>query len=290
MSDELLMDLADCGSPEKLLQIIFKHHPDWTGATPLEELGHRVGIIEFKELEVDGFEGALMTNPEKSQGCILVKAGTPMPRWRFTAAHELGHFLIPSHKGNRRCTKDDLREARQDTVYRRQETEANRFAAGLLMPKPSFLRKMGNLGEADVSHIRLLAVDFETSMEATANRYVELTDDNCAVVFSKDNVIRYVRPSKDFPRMTLRHGDQLPARCSTRKAPSSSVHAASSWVEHDGSVWLETTRGKRPPAVFEQSMRQRNGYQITLLSIEVTDEDEAEEKVESRWAVGFRKR
>ena len=290
MSDELLMDLADCGSPEKLLQVIFKHHPDWTGATPLQELGRAVGIIEFNELEVDGFEGALMTNPEKSQGYILVKAGTPMPRWRFTAAHELGHFLIPSHKGNRQCTKDDLRETRRDTEYHRQETEANRFAAGLLMPKPSFMRKMGSLGEADVMHIRSLAGEFKTSMEATANRYIELTDNNCAVVFSKDGVIRYVRRSRDFPSLSVRQGDQLPAQCSTRTAPPSTLHAASSWEEHDGSVWLEMTRGQKPPTVLEQFMRQRDGYHVTMLFIEPSDDEEDDEGVEESWAVGFRKR
>ena len=291
MSDELLMDLADCGSPEKLLQTIFKHHPDWSGATPLEELCHKVGIIEFNELEVDGFEGALMTNAEKSQGCVLVKTGTSLPRWRFTAAHELGHFLVPSHKGNRRCTKEDLRETRRDTEYQRQETEANRFAAGLLMPKASFLKKMGKLGEVGVSHIGSLADEFKTSMEATANRYMELTDDKCAVVFSKDGVIRYTRPARDFPRLSVRQGSRLPAQCSTQTAPPSSHHTAGSWEDHDGSVWLETTLGQKSPSVLEQSMRQRNGYSITLLFIEASSDDDAEEEqMEESWSVRFRRR
>ena len=289
MSDELLMDLADCGSPEGLLGVLFRHHPDWSGATPLKELCHKVGIIEFKDLAVDGFEGALMTNPEKTEGFILVKAGTPLPRWRFTVAHELGHFLIPSHRGNRQCTKDDLRESRRDTVYQRQETEANRFAAGLLMPKPSFSRQMGQLGGGDVSHIRILADAFETSMEATANRYIELTDDSCAIVFSKDGVIRYARASEDFPRLATRSGTRLPADCSTSSAPSL-LHTASSWQELDGSVWLETVRGKRSPSVLEQSMRQRNGFQITFLSIESPIEEDEEEAMEENWAVRFRRR
>ena len=289
MNEELLMDLADCGSPEGLLGVLFRHHPDWSGAIPLKELCYDVGIIEFQDLEIDGFEGALMTNPGKTEGFILVKAGTPSPRWRFTAAHELGHFLLPSHKGNRQCTKEDLRESRRDTVYHRQETEANRFAAGLLMPKPSFSRSMDRLGDADVSHIITLAKCFETSLEATANRYIELTDDNCAVVFSKDGVIRYVRPSKEFPRLSARRGESLPSGCSTLSAPLL-LHSATPWQEMDGSVWLESDRGKRSPLILEQSMRQRNGYQITLLFIEASLEEDEEEAVDEGWAVRFHRR
>ena len=52
MSDELLMDLADCGSPEKLLAVILKHHPGWTAPVPIEELATAVNIVEFRELDV----------------------------------------------------------------------------------------------------------------------------------------------------------------------------------------------------------------------------------------------
>jgi IrrE N-terminal-like domain len=100
MNDELLMDLADCGSPEKLLAVILKHHPTWTAPVPVEELATAVNIVKITELEVDGFEGSLQTDAKKQRGVILYKAGTREERRRFTIAHELGHFLMPSHKGN----------------------------------------------------------------------------------------------------------------------------------------------------------------------------------------------
>jgi hypothetical protein len=62
MNTELLMDLDDCGSPEKLLGVILKHHPDWTAPVPVEALATSVNIVEFRELEADGFEGALLTD------------------------------------------------------------------------------------------------------------------------------------------------------------------------------------------------------------------------------------
>ena len=47
----------------------------------------------------------------------------------------------------------------------------------LLMPRPWFVREMRAIGEADVTHIQRLADDYNVSLEACANRYVELTDD-----------------------------------------------------------------------------------------------------------------
>lgn len=194
------MELADCGSPEALLRVIFEHHTDWPKKVPIKELAESVGIIGFQDLDVEGFVGALMTDDAKNKGVILTKEGQPEGRHRFTVAHELGHFLIPSHQGNRQCTAADLREHRRDTIHRKQESEANRFAAGLLMYKPRFTRDVDRLGEADVSHVMTLAKRYGTSLEATANRYVDLSEDTCAFVFSKDGVIHYARASDGFPR------------------------------------------------------------------------------------------
>jgi Zn-dependent peptidase ImmA (M78 family) len=221
MNDELLMSLADCGSPEKLLAVIPKHHPDWTAPVPVEELAAAIDIVELRELETDGFEGALLTDPDKKKGAILYKAGARKERRRFTIAHELGHFLMPSHKGNEHCTAADLREMRFDEDHRRREAEANRFAAGLLMPRPWFSRDMDQLGDADVTHVQILAERYGTSLEAASNRYIDLTDDVCAFVFSKDHVIRYVRPTKMFPRLAVKAGTPLPTDCASLRAGAS---------------------------------------------------------------------
>jgi hypothetical protein len=68
-------------------------------------------------------------------GWAFVSAADPLPRRRFTAAHELGHFVL--HRATmgrfRAETDSTLREA-DDDVTDRMEREANRFAAELLMP------------------------------------------------------------------------------------------------------------------------------------------------------------
>ncbi len=294
MNDELRMDLDDdCGSPEKLISVILKHHPHWNQRIPIEELAYEVGIADFQELEADAFEGALVTDPRKRQGVILTKAGVRPERKRFTIGHELGHFLIPSHKGNRQCTKEDLRESRKDNDHRKQESEANRFAAGMLMPKPFFVRDMDKLGDADVMHVQTLAKQYGTSMEATVNRYVDLTEDACAFVFSKDNLIRYIRPTANFPRLCVDRGRSLPSRCATLKAPATPLRVPTSWTEVDGAIWLETSWGTPTPLVLEQSVRQKDGYQVTLLFVAppaVSDEDEDEADLTESWEVRFRGR
>ena len=68
-------------------------------------------------------------------GWAFVSAADPLPRRRFTAAHELGHFVLHRETMGRFRADTDatLREA-EDDVADRMEREANRFAAELLMP------------------------------------------------------------------------------------------------------------------------------------------------------------
>ena len=293
MNDDLLMDLADCGSPEKLISVILKHHTSWVAPVPLEELAASVNIVDIRELEADGFEGALLTDSAKQQGVILFKVGTQGGRRRFTIAHELGHFLIPTHLGNQQCTAADLRESRRDNAHRRREAEANRFAAGLLMPKPWFCRDMERLGSADISHIEALRIRYGTSFEATANRYCELSDEACAFVFSRDGVIRYVRPNTSFPRLTSNKGDKLPIHSASARSQPGARREASEWFEVDGSVWLETERGQRAPNILEQTMYQSGGFQVSLLSVpkgDLRDADDEEKEINKSWEIGFRRR
>ncbi len=294
MNDDLLMELADCGSPEKLISVILKHHTSWVAPVPLEELAASVNIVDIRELEADGFEGALLTDSAKQQGVILFKVGAQEGRRRFTIAHELGHFLIPTHVGNQQCTAADLRESRCDNAHRRREAEANRFAAGLLMPKPWFCKDIERLGSADISHIDTLKTRYGTSFEATANRYCELSNEACAFVFSKDGVIRYIRPDNTFPRLTFNKGDKLPSHSASARPRLGARREVSEWSEVDGSVWLETERGRRTPNILEQTMYQSGGFQVSLLSIhkgELRDEsDEEEDEINRSWEIGFRRR
>lgn len=61
-----------------------------------------------------------------------VDASEPSVRQRFTAAHELGHFVF--HRDSIGATHEDNYRLRAEGMTNWQETQANQFAADLLMP------------------------------------------------------------------------------------------------------------------------------------------------------------
>lgn len=274
------MELADCGSPEKLLAVIFQHHSHWTPPIKVEEFALSVGIREFRDLEVDGFVGALMTNLEKTMGVILCAKGMGHRRRRFTIGHELGHYLIPAHRGDKSCTSADLAETRRDSLRRQEEAQANRFSAGLLMPKPSFQAHVEGMGLPDVSHVGILANAFDVSREAAANRYVELTTEMCAVVFVKAGRVRYAKTSRDFPALSIQKGDVLPSN--TSRVCLGSV------VAED---WLKPNWHGRPPALNAQQVDQADGHATILLHIDTHtfEVDEEEDNLIESYVPRFRR-
>ena len=141
-----LMELADCGSPERLITSILNANPDLKIPVPIELLAAAVGISEIRRAPTESFEGSLLTNPEKSIGVIVLNAASRPERQRFTIGHEIAHFLIPTHTGNARCATSDLSILAGDDSSGRREAEANRFASGILMPAPYFRQDIARLG------------------------------------------------------------------------------------------------------------------------------------------------
>ncbi|HTU18015.1 MAG TPA: ImmA/IrrE family metallo-endopeptidase [Gemmataceae bacterium] len=95
-----------------------------------------------------------------SGGYILVNADDPLPRRRFTAAHELGHYLLhflprlqAEHDPETYLVQDDSGETVREEdkpaddnalSLPQMERQANRFAAELLMPE-AVCRTAGDL-------------------------------------------------------------------------------------------------------------------------------------------------
>jgi Zn-dependent peptidase ImmA (M78 family) len=93
-------------------------------------------------------------------------------RRRFTMAHELGHFLLHRDligKGiddNRAYRSTDIGAFHNRNVTAQHESEANRFAANLLMPKNLVERYYQELG----GNLSSLSNKFQVSSEAMAYR------------------------------------------------------------------------------------------------------------------------
>src|ERR1044071_9932445 len=90
------LDGKGAGSPDGLVLKILNAEPDLTFPIPIERLCRDLDIERIEDFNTEEFEGGLITDTDRSKGVILARPGHPFRR-RFTIAHELGHFLIPTH-------------------------------------------------------------------------------------------------------------------------------------------------------------------------------------------------
>jgi len=267
------MDLADCGAPEALLAVIEKlEGPGYPVPVPIEAWALALDITAINALEADGFEGSLVMLSDRSAGTILVSKVARPERRRFTIAHELGHFLIPSHtpRDGRAflCSKKDMGLAVMQPGgdrYVKMEVEANRFAAGVLMPAGPFRSALRAIRHFEVGHVAELAQRFEVSKEACARRCVDLHDDPLAVIFTKDGLVERVYRGPEFPYLVVERKARLPGQ---RSAPAQGK--TSEWSDMPADQWL--TRGGG--TICEQSLGQANGWCMTLLTYESDESDD----------------
>lgn len=99
-------------------------------------IAHGFGLEVYSTPLAKGVSGMLIKDEEyqtPSGYVCLVDADEPSYRQRFTAAHEIGHFIL--HKEFIGNGISDNYLLRAEGLSNRQEAEANRFAADLLMPK-----------------------------------------------------------------------------------------------------------------------------------------------------------
>lgn len=279
----LLKKLSGCDAPETLLAAILKHDPGLNSPVDVEAFARRVGITDIHELETEGPQCALKCSPTQSTGIILCAAGLSVQRRRFAIAHQLGHFLLRTHHSDRQCSNRNMAETRRDTAQRKEEMQANRFAAGLLMPKPAFNDLVASLGKPGVAHIPAIAKTFEVSLETAATRYADLTQEMCALVFVKDGTMRYARPSRFFPQLSIRAGDAVPqalreARPEDR--PKDRPKDRIAWAPADPRDWIALSPKARPPRLTWQVLTKANGFQLVMLFINAAAERRADEEAE----------
>lgn len=268
------MDLADAASPERIVQEILKQEPNLPVPVPIEELSRRLDIIDITPLKTDGYEGGLLTSRDKFNGSILFNAQSPRKRTRFTIAHELGHFLIPSHipsdEGGFLCRVQDMLALKANEGDRRQkmEVEANRFAALILMPPPLFRPDAAQGKEPNLRQIVALAARYDVSKEAAARAYVQFRDEPVAIVITQNGkLLREYRNQMKFPALTVTRGTKLPAHVLLMRRKHE-IGAPGEIDETDAGIWIDIPRGRTPPTLYEQVLLQQSGFALIMLWLE----------------------
>ena len=131
--------------------------------------GARIVQVSGNEDDIDGF-----LYREGDEVVIGVNRNQAPMRQRFTIAHELGHLLLhePSQIHVDRGFRVRLRSSSSRKGIDREEMEANRFAAELLMPS-DFLQtdlEHQEFDLADDCQLRSLAKRYGVSTQAFAIR------------------------------------------------------------------------------------------------------------------------
>lgn len=239
-------------------------------AIPIHDIARALDISDIHVEKVNGFVGALITQPERNFGTILVRAQDSRRRQRFTIAHELGHFLFswhqPSDPGGFTCRSEDLwlSDGRAHNRHRRQEEEANLFAIELLAPAERVRPFLQSL--PDLEHVVRLSNDLDISRQAAVRRYVSLHPRRLAFVVSQDGECDYVVRGGGFPALRVAKGRTLP------QLPSPARASVLSAIESAGLVdWITKPV---PGQLNVQSLHQQDGYAITLLHL-VGEEDDS---------------
>lgn len=147
-----------------------------------------------KEKILEGSEARLLRNG--NLGIITIDSRIQEEgRKRFAIAHELGHFELHTSSQLIFCAEKDMYVWNDES--KTQEIEANEFASSILMPKDIFKQHL-QIGQPNIDAIKNLAIKFRTTLTATALRYVQLSLEPCAIVISKNLVIKWYRKSPSF--------------------------------------------------------------------------------------------
>jgi Zn-dependent peptidase ImmA (M78 family) len=156
-------------------------NPEWH-RTPFEILND-LGITDPQDIDIEAIAedcGATIRYRSlsscaarimgyKNRAIITIDDHTPRPRQRFSAGHELGHWMRDRGQVSFQCTNASfVREWSTENP----ETRANRFASDILLPPRMFRPRLHGL-PVTFDSVRQLADIFSTSLTATAIRLVE---------------------------------------------------------------------------------------------------------------------
>jgi Zn-dependent peptidase ImmA (M78 family) len=157
---------------EAAARALLAEHPQQTPVDPAV-LVKELGLVMVEQDLADDVSGVLIRR--EGQTVLGVNAQHPPERRRFAAAHLLGHVRL--HKA-RQVLVDTAARVTLSPTYAglptdREEAEANRFAAGLLMPDPALREAVLQAGETPPSMlVERLSAEFGVTTAVMSYRLI----------------------------------------------------------------------------------------------------------------------
>ncbi len=242
-----------------------------------------VEIAKLHGIEVDAFpdteEGvsAMLLRYDNKFGIFYSTSINNTGFQRFSIAHELGHYFLDGHS-DQIFSQDNVHSSSSGSFSRDPfEQEADAFASGLLMPRSPFRRAINDFPDG-LAAIKGLALRCQTSLTATAIRYVELSDIPVAVIVSSGRRIVFPCMSTAMKRIAgitwLCRGDLLPQNTLTSNFNNirDLYDEREQADEVDAQVWLGCRRGI--DATEEVIYLGSYNKTLTVLTCPETDEGE----------------
>jgi hypothetical protein len=219
-----------------------------------------------------------------------------VPFQRFSVGHELGHYFLPGHPEailNAQGVHESRAGFRSTDRY---EVEADRFAAGLLMPRHLFVSALAKAGKGFAA-VEFLAKLCKTSWHATAIRYAQCSPDPVAIVVSVGDRIDHCFMSDELKALDgidwLRKFEAIPEGTATfafnqnqanvtNGARADGTSSLQTWFS--GSYDIEVTEDVIGLGVYGKTL-------TVLYDIALPDEEERDEEESMRvsWTPKFRR-
>lgn len=234
-----LLDRLGVDAPE---QIHVEAIAEYCGATVVQEK------LSGAEARIVGF---------RDRAIITVNSGSSRERQRFSAAHELGHWMHDRGEVSRGCTTSTF--ISQWSRYN-PEVRANRFAAELLMPARLF-RESARGRPMTFDTVMELAGRYQTSLTATAMRLLDCSGYPAMLVCTRRGRREWFRRSPQVP-MALSPVTRLSDR--SMAARIARGQTAPGPAEVSAEAWLARVR-KGGYHLHEDSIRLGRDYILTLL-------------------------
>ncbi|WEK48182.1 MAG: ImmA/IrrE family metallo-endopeptidase [Candidatus Andeanibacterium colombiense] len=187
------------------------------------------------------FDGALYRG-KKGWGIIYNNAIASAGRINFTLAHEFGHYLLhrAAFPDGLECGDQDM--VRWDSDYRQIESQANDFAATLLMPLDDFRRQIDARSKPTLEDIGACAERYGVSLIAATLRWLQYTERRSVLVVSREGYILWARSSdralKTGAYFRTANRPPIPIPANSLPARADLLEKSRGQIRHDECVWF----------------------------------------------------
>jgi hypothetical protein len=173
--------------------------------------------------------------------------------YRFTLAHELGHFFIRGHRESLMAGEGiyyEVLPGKLATLV--PEQEANYFASALLMPDAEFLPRVES-SRLTFDLLREMRETFVVSSECAAIRYVQAASGLCAVIVVPPGGQPWMEVSEELKQLEVYRDSKLAACPRSPKTASSTL-----------GIWFRVPPSKQSSPLY-QAVRPLEGGGVLVL-------------------------